>query len=94
MGDSDRGGGNSPEYSRPPSSTFKGYSFMNFRNDSVSSVGERDKNLSDKKESKRGAVNYDSNPSKTYNKNSPSPRHMRPIIAKAGETTMNIVDDY
>ena len=30
---------NSPSYSRPPSSTFKGYSFMNFRNDSVSSVG-------------------------------------------------------
>lgn len=30
---------NSPHYSRPPSSTFKGYSFMNFRNDSVSSVG-------------------------------------------------------
>jgi len=27
----------SPHYSRPPSSTFRGYSFMNFRNDSVSS---------------------------------------------------------
>ncbi|CDW79087.1 camp-dependent protein kinase catalytic [Stylonychia lemnae] len=44
VGDELNGEG-SPQYSRPPSSTFRGYSFMNFRNDSISSVEQN--NLSD-----------------------------------------------
>ena len=36
----------SPNYSRPPSSTFRGYSFMNFRNDSISS-GDNQMTFSD-----------------------------------------------
>ena len=59
----------SPTYSRPPSSTFKGYSFMNFRNDSVSSVGNDKNNLSQietiklKQQSANLPSKYDSNPS-------------------------------
>lgn len=45
-GSGDQNDDHSPNYSRPPSSTFRGYSFMNFRNDSVSSV-ENQKILED-----------------------------------------------
>eukprot|EP00347_Sterkiella_histriomuscorum_P015539 403356649 len=45
------GGDGSPNYSRPPSSTFRGYSFMNFRNDSISSVDQNNNSDGVKKQS-------------------------------------------
>lgn len=43
----DANGDASPQYSRPPSSTFRGYSFMNFRNDSVSSTDQNQNTFTD-----------------------------------------------
>ena len=44
------------EYSRPPSSTFRGYSFMNFRNDSLSSSENQNFSEANHNASKRKIV--------------------------------------